>query len=51
MIAFGLFVLLFAVTLGASASALGAPLDAAIVAAGLAGLGAFIVLTLGEDGL
>lgn len=48
---FVLFVLMFAVTLGASASALGAPLDASIVAGGLAGLGAYIVLTLNEDGL
>lgn len=51
MSAFGLFVLLFAVTLGAAASALGAPLDASIVAGALAGMGAFIVLTLNEDGL
>jgi hypothetical protein len=47
---FSLFVLLFAVTNGAAASALGASLAASVVAGGLAGLGAFIVLTLNGDG-
>lgn len=48
---FSLFVLLFAVTLGAAASVIGAPLDAAIAAGGLAGVGAMGVIAWNAGGL
>jgi hypothetical protein len=48
---FALFVLLFAVTLGAAASVLGVSLDGAILAGGITGLGAMAVFALNEDGL
>jgi hypothetical protein len=41
---YALFVLLFAVTNGAAASVLGASVDSAILAGGVAGLGAILIL-------